>query len=117
MQSFLATVPSYILTCVVIEVTPGPNMAYLAIVSAVHGRRAGWAATAGIALGLLALGIAGAFGLAAIILQSSVVYEALRWCGVAYLLWLAWEGWSEADGASHEIAAQAAGNVAFFRRG
>jgi hypothetical protein len=37
----------------VIELTPGPNMAYLAVLSAGNGRRAGFAATLGIALGLL----------------------------------------------------------------
>jgi threonine/homoserine/homoserine lactone efflux protein len=40
------------LTCLVIELTPGPNMAYLAVLSAGNSRWAGFAATLGIALGL-----------------------------------------------------------------
>lgn len=76
-----------------IELTPGPNMAYLAVLSASVGRRAGFAATLGVALGLLIVGLAAALGLTAIIANSRWLYEALRWGGALYLLWLAWEGW------------------------
>jgi len=85
------------LTCFVIELTPGPNMAYLAVLSASTGRRAGFAATAGVALGLLIVGLAAALGLAALIASSRPLYEALRWAGVLYLFWLAWEGWRGED--------------------
>ena len=57
--------------------------------------RAGIAAVAGVALGLSLSGITAALGLAAIIDSSRFLYEILRWGGVAYLLWLAWEGWTE----------------------
>jgi threonine/homoserine/homoserine lactone efflux protein len=91
----LETLAAFALTCLVIELTPGPNMAYLAVLSAGHGRRAGLAATLGIALGLLIVGIGAALGLAALISSSRLLYEALRWSGVAYLLWLAWDGWRD----------------------
>ena len=87
------TLLAFAATCLVIELAPGPNMAYLAVLSASKGRRAGFAATLGIALGLLIVGLAAALGLTAIITNSRWVYEALRWGGVFYLLWLAWEGW------------------------
>lgn len=99
-MSWLALSPSmlfaFALTSVVIELTPGPNMGYLAVLSATEGRRSGFAATAGIALGLLIVGIAAALGLAAVISASPVLYQALRWAGILFLLWLAWEGWNEA---------------------
>ena len=47
----LETLAAFVVTCVLIELTPGQNMAYLAMLSSVNGRRAGFAATAGIALG------------------------------------------------------------------
>ncbi len=72
-------------------------MAYLAVLSAISGRRAGLAATAGIALGLLIVGVIAAMGVAAAINQSRFLYEALRWAGIAYLLWLAWDGWQDAE--------------------
>jgi threonine/homoserine/homoserine lactone efflux protein len=90
----LITFLSFLLTCLIIEATPGPNMAYLAVLSATHGRKAGFAATAGIALGLLLVGIAAAFGVASLISNSSLAYQILRWGGVIYLLWLARDGWS-----------------------
>ena len=37
-----------------------------------------------------------ALGLAALIANSAVLYGALRWAGVAYLLWLAFDGWRDA---------------------
>ncbi|KQT88743.1 LysE family translocator [Methylobacterium sp. Leaf466] len=103
-------------TCFLIEVTPGPNMAYLAVLSAGSGRRAGFAATAGIALGLLAVGSAAAFGLASLIAGSPLAYEALRWGGVAYLLWLAWDGWRDAETSAVETEAPVA-DIRYFRRG
>ena len=83
----------FAITCLVIELTPGPNMAYLAVLSASKGRRAGFAATLGVALGLLIIGLAAALGLSALIASSRMLYEALRWGGTLYLLWLAYEGW------------------------
>jgi threonine/homoserine/homoserine lactone efflux protein len=108
---------AFALTSLVIELTPGPNMAYLAILSVGHGRRAGYAATAGIALGLFIIGMAAAFGLAALISSSPVLYEALRWGGVAYLLWLAWDGWRDAAETSPAHTASSDDNTAFFVRG
>ena len=46
-------------------------------------------------MGLLLVGIAAALGLAAAISSSRFLYEALRWGGVVYLLWLAWDGWRD----------------------
>lgn len=89
----LETILSFAVTCLVIELTPGPNMAYLAVLSASKGRRAGFAATLGVALGLLVVGVVAALGLAALIASSPTLYEGLRWAGALYLLWLAYEGW------------------------
>src|SRR5215475_8797853 len=84
----------FALTALIIEITPGPNMTYLAALSLSSGRRAGFAAVAGIAIGLMTYGIVAALGLAAVIDSSPLLYGILRWGGVAYLLWLAWDAWS-----------------------
>jgi threonine/homoserine/homoserine lactone efflux protein len=89
----LETVLAFAFTCLVIELTPGPNMVYLAVLSASAGRRAGFAATFGVALGLAIVGLCAALGLTALVAGSRVAWEALRWGGALYLLWLAWEGW------------------------
>ena len=87
----------FILTAFVIELTPGPNMGYLAVLSIDRGRTAGLAAVAGVALGLLLLGLAAGFGLGSIISETRWLYETLRWGGVAYLVWLAWDSYREAQ--------------------
>lgn len=102
----------FALTCVIIEITPGPNMAWLAVTSAAKGRRAGLMAVAGVATGLAVIGVAAAFGLAALISASPVLWNVLRWGGVVWLLYLAWEAWTEADGAVEETDGRT-----WFKRG
>ena len=113
----LETFGAFALTCLVIELTPGPNMAYLAILSATRGRWSGFVAAIGVALGLLAVGIASALGLTAAISNSRFLYEALRWGGVAYLLWLAWDGWRDAAETSPAHIEEGKSDYAFFTRG
>ncbi len=106
----------FLLTTLLIELTPGPNMAWLALTSASHGRRSGFAAVAGIALGLALLAAASAVGLAELATRSLVVFGLLRYAGVAYLLWLAWKAWTGEDELSPDIANQDALG-AWFRHG
>ena len=87
----------FIVTSFAIELTPGPNMAYLAVLSVDRGRAAGLAAVAGVALGLLVLGLLAGFGLGTIVSQTRWLFELLRWGGVAYLLWLAWDSYRDAQ--------------------
>jgi threonine/homoserine/homoserine lactone efflux protein len=89
----LVLIIPFIVTVLVIELTPGPNMAWLALISATNGRRAGLAALIGIALGLSMIGLIAAYGLAEIIATSPKVAQILRWAGVLYMLWLAWDAW------------------------
>lgn len=79
-----------------IELTPGPNMAWLAGLTLTDGRRAGLAATAGIALGLLANAALAAFGLAELIASHPGLALWLRRAGAAVMLLLAFETWRTA---------------------
>ncbi len=107
---------AFIATSFLVELTPGPNMAYLALLSAGTGRRAGFAAVAGVALGLLVVGVATALGVGALLASSSLAYEILRWAGIGYMLWLAWEGWSgRVEDSSHDRVGER--RVKYFRHG
>lgn len=86
---------SYLATVLLIELTPGPNMAYLAALTLANGRRAGLAAVAGVALGLALIGLAAAMGFAALVAASPMLWDALRWAGTVYLFYLAWETWRD----------------------
>lgn len=109
-----AIISAFIATCLVIELTPGPNMGYLALLSAREGRRAGFAAVAGVALGLALVGFAAAAGIALVVASFPPLYESLRWAGVAYMMWLAWDAWAGREQAADN---QAAALFVYFRRG
>lgn len=110
------TLAAFVVTSALIEVTPGPNMLYLAVVAATDGRKPGYAAVVGVALGLGLVGLAAALGLATAINASPWLYGALRWGGVAYLLWLAWDGWRDA-GEAVDHAALGSSLGRYFGRG
>ncbi len=84
---------SFAIASILIELTPGPNMTYLAIVSVSSGRKNGFATVAGVALGLAIIGIAGAIGATALIQSSDILYQVLRWAGFVFLLYLAFDAW------------------------
>ena len=83
----------FLLAVALIELTPGPNMGYLALVASRSGRGAGMATVAGITLGLAIYLAASVFGLAEAALRWPWIYKTLRWSGVAYLGWLAVDTW------------------------
>jgi threonine/homoserine/homoserine lactone efflux protein len=106
----------FLVTTMLIELTPGPNMAWLALTSASEGKRSGFAAVAGIALGLAMLAAASAIGLAELATRSPTIFSLLRYAGVAYLFWLAWKTWAGKDEPVPEnISKNALG--AWFRHG
>lgn len=108
---------AFLWTALVVELTPGPNMSYLAVLSLAHGKRAGFAAVAGIATGLLIVGLLAAFGLTAVISQSPLLYHILRWSGVAYLVWLAADIWQSPESGATDTDGAATDRSPFFRRG
>jgi threonine/homoserine/homoserine lactone efflux protein len=83
----------FLAAVILIEFTPGPNMGWLALLSVSQGRTAGLSAVAGITLGLTVWMLAAAFGLTEFVLKWPTLYQAVRWAGVGFLLWLAWEAW------------------------
>jgi threonine/homoserine/homoserine lactone efflux protein len=84
---------SFILTSFLIELTPGPNMAWLAALALSKGRRTALIAVAGVSTGLALLGLLAAFGLGALVAASPWLYQAIRAFGFLYLLYLAWDTW------------------------
>lgn len=106
----------FTLTALIIEMTPGPNMAYLAVLSASRGRIAGFSAVLGVALGLSLLGIAVGLGAGSLILNNRLAYEGLRWAGALYLCWLAYDSW-KASRQPVETESVSQSRLVYFRRG
>jgi threonine/homoserine/homoserine lactone efflux protein len=71
--------------------TPGPNMIYLISRSITQGPGAGIVSLGGVALGFIFYMLCAAFGITAFLFAVPYAYDALRFAGAAYLLWLAWQ--------------------------
>jgi threonine/homoserine/homoserine lactone efflux protein len=71
--------------------TPGPNMIYLISRSICQGRMAGLISLGGVALGFVFYMLCAAFGITALVLAVPFAYDALRFGGAVYLLYLAWQ--------------------------
>lgn len=83
--------PAFALTMALIELTPGPNLAWLALLAASRGRRSAARAIAGVTVGLSAWLLVTLIGLSRTPLFSEPGLEILRWLGAGYMLWLAYE--------------------------
>ncbi len=80
----------FALASFLLALTPGPNLLYLVSRTLCQGRRAGIVSLAGTSLGFVFHVFAAALGLSAIFLTVPVLYDAVRYAGAGYLLWLAW---------------------------
>ena len=80
--------PLFIVAGLLLNLTPGVDMALVASRSAALGFRAGAAAALGVAAGCLLHTLAAALGVSALVAQSAAAFTLLRWLGAAYLVWL-----------------------------
>ena len=78
----------YIAAALLLAVTPGPGIFYVAARSLAGGRAEGIASSFGTALGGLVHVVAGALGVSAIMLASAELFMVLKLLGAAYLVWL-----------------------------
>ncbi|MGA5712354.1 LysE family translocator [Bacillus bombysepticus] len=85
----LSTLIAFAIVSLSMVCSPGPNMIYLISRSITEGRMAGFISLLSIMLGFV-IYIATMFGLTVLFLAVPAVYEAVKWAGAAYLLWLAW---------------------------
>src|SRR5262245_2843109 len=74
--------------------TPGPGIAAIVARSLAHGFKGAPAFVAGFIVGDLTWFTVAATGLAAVAKTAAVVFVAIKWAGVAYLLFLAWKLWT-----------------------
>jgi len=86
----LATLLAFAAVALALVLTPGPNMAYLVSRSIAQGPAAGLVSLIGVGAGFLIYMLLAAFGITALLLAVPFAYDALRFAGAAYLLWMAW---------------------------
>lgn len=86
-----ASLLAFALIALGMVLTPGPNMVYLISRSICQGRGAALISLGGVALGFVFYMVCAAFGLTALVLAVPYAYDAIRFAGALYLLWLAWQ--------------------------
>ena len=87
----LQTLIAFFGVAVVLALTPGPDNIFVLLQSAQRGWRAGMAVVVGLCAGLVVHTAAVALGLAAVFAASAVAFTVLKFCGAAYLAYLAWQ--------------------------
>jgi threonine/homoserine/homoserine lactone efflux protein len=86
---------SFLLTTLIVVASPGTGVLYTLAVALAQGSRASIAAAFGCTLGIVPQMVGAMLGLAAILHTSALAFAALKWCGVAYLLYMAWQALRE----------------------
>jgi len=95
----------FLITTFIIVASPGTGVVYTLATALSRGARAGAVAALGCTLGILPHMLAAIGGLAAILHASAVAFEAFRYAGVAYLLYMAWNALREEGALTVKAAA------------
>lgn len=80
--------PLFIVAGLLLNLTPGADLALIAARTGAQGFRAGAAAALGVGAGCMLHAAAAALGLSALLAGSATAFTVLRWVGAAYLVWL-----------------------------
>ncbi|MBO9423314.1 LysE family translocator [Labrenzia sp. R4_1] len=81
----------FLITALIVVLVPGTGVVYTVAVGLGKGRQAAIAAAFGCTLGIIPAILASVIGLAALMHTSALVFTAVKYAGVAYLLYLAWQ--------------------------
>jgi threonine/homoserine/homoserine lactone efflux protein len=93
LQTFLL----FLAAALVVAVTPGPGIFYVAARTLAGGRTEGLASSVGLGLGGIGHVFAGAVGLSALVMASAEAFTLLKIVGALYLIWIGFKTWREGD--------------------
>jgi threonine/homoserine/homoserine lactone efflux protein len=110
------TLIMFITASTVLGFAPGPDNIFVLSQSVLYGRTAGFIITLGLCTGLLVHTAVVAFGVAAIFRTSALAFDILKYCGAAYLLYLAWRAFRTATGGA-EGSGERLTAAQLYRRG
>ena len=82
---------SFLVTSLIVIVSPGTGVLYTLAAALSRGSQASIAAAFGCTLGIVPHIAAAMLGLAAVLHTSALAFAALKWLGVMYLLYMAWQ--------------------------
>jgi threonine/homoserine/homoserine lactone efflux protein len=81
----------FLLTALVVVIAPGTGVIYTLALGLGQGRRASLWAALGCTFGIVPHLAAATLGLAAVLHTSALLFAIVKWAGVAYLLYIAWQ--------------------------
>ena len=85
----------FLITSLIVVLIPGTGVVFTVSTGLVQGRRASAFAALGCTAGILPHLLATALGLAALMHTSAIAFQALKYAGVAYLIYLAYATWTD----------------------
>jgi threonine/homoserine/homoserine lactone efflux protein len=100
MLSFIPELPRllpFLVAALLLNLTPGADMMYVVTRSVGRGRLAGVCSAFGISVVSLVHTVFAAVGFSALLMQSATAFQVVKYGGAAYLLYLAWKIWRNAD--------------------
>lgn len=111
--------PLFLLSCFLLNLTPGQDTLYIIGRSAAQGRRAGAMSALGIMAGVLVHTLLAALGLSVILATSSLAYSIVKYAGALYLVGIGIGFFLRRDDGSALPGepAPAPGSVKLFRQG
>jgi threonine/homoserine/homoserine lactone efflux protein len=87
-MSTLTPLIAFVVVGAAITVSPGPDSLLVLRTAVVAGPRKALAAAAGVCTGLFAWALSAALGISAVLAESALLFDFIKWTGAAYLCWL-----------------------------
>ncbi|MBP2837506.1 homoserine/homoserine lactone efflux protein [Dickeya parazeae] len=107
---------TYLLTTLILSLSPGSGAINTMSTSISHGYRGTVASIAGLQLGLTIHIVLVGIGLGALLSQSVLAFDALKWLGAAYLIWLGIQQWRSAGSLDLQTLANSMPRRRLFKR-
>ena len=103
-------------TTLVVVATPGTGAVYTVSMGLARGWRISLVAAMGCTLGVLPHMLAAITGLAALLHANALAFQTLKYAGVVYLVFLAWQTWRDRSSLAVDNAQPANSGLAIIRR-
>jgi threonine/homoserine/homoserine lactone efflux protein len=109
---------TFFLAAVLLNLSPGPDIAFILAQTARNGQRSGFAAMFGIWAGAFLHVLLAAVGLSAILASSATAFTFVKWIGAIYLVWLGIQAF-RSNGASYSSDTETtqSSNLKIFQQG
>jgi len=90
----------FLITTLIVVLLPGTGVIYTLAAGLAYGRRAAGLAALGCTLGIVPHVAASVAGLAALMHTSALAFQTLKYLGVIYLFYMAWQMWRDSGALS-----------------